>query len=106
MDHRNKHRDNPAVFFIGSHRLRCSRYYQYKSNGKVWFRSLKSCIKLIFLSGKLQEEDTWFELSPKQQKAFDRLQAGYRLIREQYHALHNLLWLSGHTVEELPKRYQ
>lgn len=55
-------------------------------------------------SGKLDEEETWFELTPQQQTVFNRLQTGYRLIREQYHALHDLLWLSGHTIEELPKR--
>ncbi|CAF3446911.1 unnamed protein product [Rotaria sp. Silwood1] len=55
-------------------------------------------------SGKLDEEDTWFELSPRQQKAFNRLQTGYKLIRQQYHAIHDLLWLSGHTIEQLPER--
>lgn len=55
-------------------------------------------------SGKLDEEDTWFELSPLQERAFRRLQAGYKLLRDQYHALHDMLWLSGHTIEELPKR--
>jgi hypothetical protein len=61
-------------------------------------------IFVLFISGKLDEEDTWFELSPRQQTAFDRLQSGYKLIRQQYHAIHDLLWLSGHTIEELPKR--
>ncbi len=60
--------------------------------------------KFLFISGKLDEEDTWFELSPQQQKVFNRLQTGYKLIRDQYHAIHDLLWLSGHTIEELPKR--
>lgn len=55
-------------------------------------------------SGKLDEEETWFELTPQQKLVFNRLQAGYRVIREQYHALHDLIWLSGHTIEELPKR--
>lgn len=62
----------------------------------------KKVFRLI--SGKLDEEDTWFELSPQQQSAFDRLQAGYKLIRQQYHAIHDLLWLSGHTIEQLPDR--
>ena len=61
-------------------------------------------IYLIF-SGKLDEEDTWFELSPQQQVVFDNLQMGYKLIREQYHAIHDLLWLQGHMIEELPERY-
>ncbi len=60
----------------------------------------------LFVSGKLEEEDTWFELSPRQQKAFYSLQLGYKLIRQQYHAIHDLLWLSGHTSEQLPKRYK
>ncbi|CAF2436116.1 unnamed protein product [Rotaria sp. Silwood2] len=55
-------------------------------------------------SGKLDEEDTWFELSPRQQRAFNSLQAGSKLIRQQYHAIHDLLWLSGHTIEQLPER--
>ncbi|CAF1218374.1 unnamed protein product [Adineta ricciae] len=55
-------------------------------------------------SGKLDEEDTWFELSPQQQVVFDNLQMGYKLIREQYHAIHDLLWLQGHMIEELPER--
>ena len=58
----------------------------------------------LSFSGKLDEEDTWFELSPLQELAFRRLQAGYKLLRNQYHAIHDLLWLSGHMIEELPKR--
>ncbi|UJR27161.1 hypothetical protein I4U23_008459 [Adineta vaga] len=55
-------------------------------------------------SGKLNEEDTWFELSPQQKLAFNRLQLGYQMLREQYHAIHDLLWLNGHTLEQLPER--
>jgi hypothetical protein len=56
------------------------------------------------ISGKLDEEETWFQLSPQQQRVFERLQLGYKLIREKYHAIHDLIWLSGHRIEELPKR--
>jgi hypothetical protein len=60
----------------------------------------------LFISGKLDEEDTWFQLSPNQQRAFNRLQAGYKLIRNHYHAIHDLLWLNGHTIEQLPERFE
>jgi len=55
-------------------------------------------------SGQLKEEDTWFELSPNQRDAFESLQMGYKMIRRHYHAIHDLLWLKGHVIEELPKR--
>lgn len=70
----------------------------------VLFETSNDNNQFVLISGKLDEEETWFELSPQQQRVFQRLQAGYKLIREQYHAVHDLLWLSGHQIGELPKR--
>ncbi|CAF5043791.1 unnamed protein product, partial [Rotaria sp. Silwood1] len=39
-----------------------------------------------------------------QQKALTSLETGYKLRRQQYHGIHDLLWLSGHTIEQLPER--
>ncbi|CAF0745660.1 unnamed protein product [Didymodactylos carnosus] len=57
-------------------------------------------------AGKLDEEDTWFQLSAKQAKVFKKLQLGNEILRKQYHAIHDIVWLTGYNAhnEELPKR--
>ncbi|CAF0917981.1 unnamed protein product [Didymodactylos carnosus] len=57
-------------------------------------------------AGKLDEEDTWFELSNTQARAFKNLQIGNELLRKQYHAIHDVIWLDGFNMhnEQLPKR--
>ena len=50
-------------------------------------------------SHDLNMEDTWFELSPNQQKSHEYIAEIYDNIRKDYHALHANLWRS---FERLP----
>lgn len=61
----------------------------------------------MILFGELQEEDTWFDLSPEQKAYFDSMQHINSYLREEFHAVQNLLWKSRFisTFTELPKRY-
>ncbi|XP_012258404.2 endoplasmic reticulum-Golgi intermediate compartment protein 2 [Athalia rosae] len=56
--------------------------------------------------GTLEEEDTWWELSPDQRSHFDSLKYMNSYLREEYHALHELLWKSNQLTfsSEMPKR--
>ncbi|XP_014296729.1 endoplasmic reticulum-Golgi intermediate compartment protein 2 [Microplitis demolitor] len=54
----------------------------------------------------LTEEETWWELSPNQRSHFDALKHMNSYLREEYHAIHELLWRSNQVafMGEMPKR--
>lgn len=54
----------------------------------------------------LKEEDTWWDLSSEQRSHFNALKAMNSYFREEYHAIHELLWKSNQIVlfSEMPKR--
>lgn len=46
----------------------------------------------VFSFGKLKEDPAYFELSPKQQEYMDMTQQVNEYLRQEYHAIHKLLW--------------
>lgn len=54
----------------------------------------------------LIEEDTWWELSSNQRTHFDALKHMNSYLREEYHAIHEVLWKSNKVafMSEMPKR--
>ncbi|XP_044014075.1 endoplasmic reticulum-Golgi intermediate compartment protein 2 [Aphidius gifuensis] len=54
----------------------------------------------------LTEEDTWWELSSNQRTHFDALKHMNSYLREEYHAIHEVLWKSSKVafMSEMPKR--
>lgn len=56
--------------------------------------------------GQLEEEDTWFELSPTQQNHFFAAQRLNNMLREKNHGIQQLLWKSGYQriFGDMPKR--
>jgi len=67
---------------------------------------LDSTNQNVFMFGTLEEEDTWFELSQEQRIYFDNMRYMNQYLREEYHAIQDLLWKSGETnlYGRLPKR--
>lgn len=57
--------------------------------------------------GKFRLENTWFELDPAQQRYFEQFGRLNTHLREQYHALRDILWRSGYTsyFQDMPARY-
>jgi len=57
--------------------------------------------------GVLDEEPVHFELSPEQRQQFQMTQNLNEYIREEYHALHKLLWKTGFMGKnnKLPPRF-
>ncbi|XP_046400072.1 endoplasmic reticulum-Golgi intermediate compartment protein 2 [Ischnura elegans] len=55
---------------------------------------LDSTNQNILQFGILEEEDTWFELSPQQRLHFDSIQQVNSNLREESHALQDVLWRS------------
>ena len=57
--------------------------------------------------GVLDEEPVHFELSPEQRRQFQMTQNLNEYIREEYHALHKLLWKTGYMGKnnQLPPRF-
>jgi endoplasmic reticulum-Golgi intermediate compartment protein 2 len=58
--------------------------------------------------GQLQEENTWFELSPSQKAHFEAAQRLNNRLREEYHSIQQLLWKSGYDrlFGDMPGRYE
>lgn len=56
--------------------------------------------KDIISSEGIHMEDTWFELSPNQQKNFEHISQSFEKIRNDYHAIHSSLW---NSYSEIPK---
>lgn len=56
--------------------------------------------------GHLEEEPTWFELTPRQRQHWDSLKQVNTYIRHEFHSLQDLLWKSGFQslFGELPVR--
>ncbi|PNF39194.1 hypothetical protein B7P43_G01298 [Cryptotermes secundus] len=56
--------------------------------------------------GSLEQEDTWFELSPQQRLHFDGMRQVNSYLREEFHAIQELLWRSGQSTlfGDLPRR--
>ncbi|KAG5306157.1 ERGI2 protein, partial [Acromyrmex insinuator] len=54
----------------------------------------------------LTEEDTWWELTQEQRTHFEALKHMNSYLREEYHAIHELLWKSNQVTlySEMPKR--
>ncbi|XP_031847599.1 endoplasmic reticulum-Golgi intermediate compartment protein 2 [Nomia melanderi] len=54
----------------------------------------------------LVEEDTWWELTSEQRSHFEALKHMNSYLREEYHAIHELLWKSNQVTlySEMPKR--
>jgi hypothetical protein len=54
----------------------------------------------------LHEEDTWWELTPDQRAHFEALKHMNSYFREEYHAIHELLWKSNQLTfsNAMPKR--
>ena len=60
---------------------------------------MDSTSKDILTDQTIDMEDTWFEMSPNQEKMHYRIAYMYDRIRNNYHALHSSLWTS---YQELP----
>lgn len=56
--------------------------------------------------GSLEQEDTWFDLSPQQRLHFDGMRHVNSYLREEFHAIQELLWRSGQATlfGDMPKR--
>lgn len=54
----------------------------------------------------LEQEDTWWELTQEQRSHFEALKHTNSYLREEYHAIHELLWKSNQVTlySEMPKR--
>ncbi|CAL7946585.1 unnamed protein product [Xylocopa violacea] len=54
----------------------------------------------------LEQEDTWWELTKEQRSHFEALKHMNSYLREEYHAIHELLWKSNQVTlySEMPKR--
>ncbi|KAJ9598088.1 hypothetical protein L9F63_026807, partial [Diploptera punctata] len=46
----------------------------------------------------LEQEETWFELTPKQRLYFDGMRQVNSYLREEFHAIQELLWRSGQST--------
>ncbi|KAL1124495.1 hypothetical protein AAG570_001121 [Ranatra chinensis] len=67
---------------------------------------LDSTSQNLLMFGNLEEEDTWFELSPEQESHLRDVRQLNTYLREEFHAIHHLLWKSGHSFlyPGMPKR--
>ena len=67
---------------------------------------LDSTNQNTFTFGRLKEENTWFELDRLQRTHFDSIKMFNAYLREEFHAIHHLLWKSGSNAlyGELPER--
>ena len=54
---------------------------------------------------KLNEEETWFELTPTQQKYRNYMVIQNKQISDGYHSFHQMLWLSKYRETKLPNRF-
>ncbi|XP_022192383.1 endoplasmic reticulum-Golgi intermediate compartment protein 2 [Nilaparvata lugens] len=55
---------------------------------------LDSTNQNVMMFGNLEEENTWFELSLEQRRHFDNVRHFNMYLREQFHAIQDLLWKS------------
>ncbi|RZC35060.1 COPIIcoated ERV and/or ERGIC N domain containing protein [Asbolus verrucosus] len=68
--------------------------------------TLDSTHQNAYKFGSLEEEDTWFELAPNQQIHFDNKKHFNSYLREEYHAIKDLLWKSSFSTmfADMPER--
>lgn len=59
---------------------------------------LDSTSQNVFQFGNLEEEDTWFELDSHQRAHFDGVRYANSYLREEFHAIQDLLWNSQQTT--------
>lgn len=69
---------------------------------------LDSTNQNTFSFGRLKEENTWFELDHLQRQHFDSIALFNGYLREEFHAIHTVLWKSGSSAlyGSLPERRQ
>ncbi|XP_066148144.1 endoplasmic reticulum-Golgi intermediate compartment protein 2 [Euwallacea fornicatus] len=74
--------------------------------GLVGTDVLDSTNQNTFKFGQLEEEDTWFELSDNQKVHFENKKHFNSYLREEYHAVKDLLWKSSFSTHfgEMPPR--
>jgi len=67
---------------------------------------LDSTNQNTFTFGRLKEENSWFELDHLQRKHFDSIKLFNGYLREEFHAIHHVLWTSGSSAiyGNLPER--
>ena len=67
---------------------------------------LDSTNQNTFSFGRLKEEPTWFELETAQRSHFEAVKGLNEYLREEYHAIQDLVWNSGQSrfYGDLPKR--
>lgn len=67
---------------------------------------LDSTNQNTFTFGRLKEENAWFELDRIQRQHFESVKIFNEYLREEYHAIHHLLWKSGSSplYDDLPAR--
>ncbi|RZF37424.1 hypothetical protein LSTR_LSTR011701 [Laodelphax striatellus] len=67
---------------------------------------LDSTNQNVMMFGNLEEENTWFELSLEQRRHFDNVRHFNMYLREQFHAIQDLLWKSRQVqyYGDLPQR--
>lgn len=53
---------------------------------------------VLLTSSTLEEEETFFELSPNQRNYYLMMQRYSAYLKDQYHSLHKLLWKTGYMV--------
>jgi hypothetical protein len=56
----------------------------------------------ILTDQKINMEETWFDLSPKQQASYEKLRKLNEHIRENYHELHSAIWYSTKLFPQSP----
>ncbi len=65
---------------------------------------LDSTSRDMLTDQKLNEEETWFELSPQQQIAHNNLQLVNSIVRQDYHSIHASMWTRKYRDASLPQR--
>ncbi|CAD5113396.1 DgyrCDS2568 [Dimorphilus gyrociliatus] len=53
---------------------------------------------VLMTSSTLEEEDTYFDLTPRQRNYYSMMQKYSTYLKDQYHSLHKLLWKTGYMV--------
>ncbi|CAK9831168.1 Endoplasmic reticulum-Golgi intermediate compartment protein 2 [Anthophora retusa] len=74
--------------------------------GRIGADVLDSTNQNMIRHESLEQEDTWWELTQEQRSHFEALKHMNSYLREEYHAIHELLWKSNQVTlhSEMPKR--
>ncbi|XP_017875728.1 endoplasmic reticulum-Golgi intermediate compartment protein 2 [Ceratina calcarata] len=74
--------------------------------GRIGADVLDSTNQNMIGHDSLEQEDTWWELTQEQRSHFEALKHMNSYLREEYHAIHELLWKSNQVTlySEMPKR--